>query len=136
MKRYDMFFGTLQFYDTICQFVFEDYKLHIDVSNTDLVKSLFSQEHPDLATNCLFGKIATETETVFFSFKKNAYDSTINIGHLVASRITIYVDYYLVLKNLCHLVICSFSFITILSKNGLVFIQSSFLKWDHWKKRI
>ena len=99
MKRYDMFFGTLQFYDTICQFVFEDYKLHIDVSNTDLVKSLFSQEHPDLATNCLFGKIATETETVFFSFKKNAYDSTINIGHLVASRITIYVDYYLVLKK-------------------------------------
>lgn len=116
MKDFKRFTGTIDFYGEKCQFVFDSYKLTIEVSSFKNINPFSNEE--ELPADNLVGSIATEPYYAYFAFDKHAYSANFSSKGFSASNIVIYVKYYFVLNK---------PFISISTKIQLR--NNSFQKW-------
>lgn len=97
MKNYKSFTGTVEFNGEKCQFVFNDYKLTIEVSSFNGIDPFSTNK--ELPIDNLIGAIATEPHFVYFAFDKSAYTANFSSRGYSAFNVVVYIKYYCVLNR-------------------------------------
>lgn len=97
MEDYLHFAGTVKLNDRDYQFVFDNYKLIIEVENFKDIDPISTDR--ELPFDNLYGSIATKPNYVFFSFNKKSFSGSFSSYGFAAFNIVIYVNYFCILKK-------------------------------------